>query len=168
MSENESIDEASEVKEIKEIVKEKEEKKEEEKKVKTRGPGKIPSIIIEKMEEKDDERFMTIRFSPKHLKTAPLWKRSRRAMKLLADHIYKHVKYVEATIDETTGARAKVRITEPILWISPQINEIIWSRGSKNPPKKIRVRVLIKVEEILRDSEGRPTGCRAELKVFPI
>ncbi|MEX0568548.1 MAG: hypothetical protein Q6363_005215, partial [Candidatus Njordarchaeota archaeon] len=58
--------------------------------------------------------------------------------------------------------------TEPAIWISPQVNDIIWSRGAKNPPKKIRIRVLIKVDEIIRDSEGRPTGCRAELKVFPV
>ena len=135
-------------------------------KIKRRGPGKIPEVIIEKREEKDDERFLTIHFSPKLLKSAPLWKRARKAMKLLQRFVEKHIKYVEATIDEA-GTRAKVRITEPIIWVSPEVNEIIWSRGAKNPPKRIRVRVLIKVEEVLRDAEGKPTGCRAELKVFP-
>ena len=111
---------------------------------------------------------MTIRFSPKLLKSAPLWKRARKAMKLLQRFIIKHIKYVEATVDEATGARAKVRITEPITWISPQVNEILWSRGSRNPPKSIRIKVLIKVEDIIRDAEGKPIGCRAELRVFPI
>jgi len=144
------------------------ETKKKERKARRRGPKKVPSIILEKQEEKDDERYMTIRFSPKLLKSAPLWKRSRRAIRLLQQFILKHIKYVEATIDEATGTRAKVRITEPVVWISPEVNEIIWSRGSKNPPKKVRIRVLIKVEDIIRDPEGKPIGCRAELRVFPI
>ena len=166
-------EEASETTEIVEEVKEREGIEEEEKekiveeRVRKRGPRKIPSIILEKLEEKDDERYLTIRFSPKLLKRAPLWKRARKAMKLLQQFVQRYIKYVEATVDEA-GTRAKVRITEPIVWISPEVNEIIWSRGAKNPPKRIRIRVLIKVEEIIRDPEGKPTGCRAELKVFPI
>lgn len=142
--------------------------KEEKRTARKRGVKKIPSIILEKLEEKDDERFLTIRFSPKIIKSAPRWKRAGRAIKILKEFINKHVKYVEATVDETTGTKSRVRITEPVIWISPQVNDIIWSRGATNPPKKIRIRVLIKVDEIIRDSEGRPTGCRAELKVFPV
>ena len=146
---------------------EKPSEKVERRKIRLRGPKKQLEIFVEKMEDKDDERFITVRFSPKLIKSAPLWKRARRAMRLLQRFVYKHIKYVEATIDEA-GTRAKVRITEPIIWVSPQVNELIWARGARNPPKRMRLRVLIKVEEVIRDEEGKPTGCRAELRVFPV
>lgn len=152
--------------EVEEEIKFKKEEKEK-KAIRKRGPKKISSIILKKIEEKDDERFLTISFSPKLIKSAPKWKRARRAVKILREFISKHVKYVEVTVDQA-GTKSKVRITEPIIWISPQVNEILWSRGAKNPPSRIRVKVLIKVDEIFRDPEGRTIGCRAELKVFPI
>lgn len=50
-------------------------------------------------------------------------KRADKAMKLIREHLAK-----QFTVDESA-----VRL-------DPSINEAVWSRGRKNPPRKLRVR----------------------------
>ncbi len=54
------------------------------------------------------------------------WQRARRAVKFLKAFIERHFK-----------KRA---------WISPEVNEMIWERGIRNPPRRIRVRVEVEGE----------------------
>ncbi|GEM_PF-3149357 len=138
--------------------------------VRRRGLKKIPEILYEKYEDYDDERFLTLRFSPKILKKAPRWKRAKRVAKYVREFVAKYVKYVEGPIESEGGVkkRAKLRVIEPRIWISPELNEVIWSRGAENPPKKLRLRILIKVEEVVRDVEQKPIGFKAELRVLPL
>jgi large subunit ribosomal protein L31e len=63
---------------------------------------------------------------------APKWKRSKRAIKAIREFVRRHVKVEEVKIGK-------------------QLNEFIWSRGSKSPPPRVRVRV-VKEENIARVS----------------
>lgn len=130
-----------------------------ERRLKKRGLKKIPEYLLEKEAEKaDSERLLTIKFYPKLL-TAPKWKRAKKAAKILKELVVKYVKYAT---DPETGE--KIRINRSYVWISPRVNEKIWSRGAKNPPRKLRVRVLVKFINI--DRRGRNT--EAELRVMPL
>ncbi len=69
--------------------------------------------------------------------TVPLWKvlrykkglhRAKRAAKFLRDFISRHMK-------------------NPNVKISPEVNEVIWSRGIRNPPRRIKVKVVRTSEE---------------------
>ena len=57
----------------------------------------------------------------------PRWRRSKRAMSLLRQFILKHTK------------------AEKVI-ISRWINEEIWANGGRNPPGKIKVKVVLKEE----------------------
>jgi len=127
--------------------------KEEEEERRKRGPFKSLKILKQKKEDFDGERFLSIRFYPKLL-SAPKWKRAKKAVKILQERIKKYVKNIE---DPNTGK--KIRIKKPLIWLSPDMNELIWSRGARNPPRKVRVRVLYK---IINADEGE-----VELRVFP-
>jgi len=177
------MEETKDVEEKEEVVEEKEEteepemvveeaveeevEKEKEKKVvvrgKKRGVGKIPSYILEAEEISEDEkiyeRVLTIRFFPRIL-SAPKWKRAKKAAKVLRELVDKYVKY--APHPETGN---KVRLIKRRIWIHPKINEQIWSRGAKNPPRRIRVRVVIKAIE---GEKEREKGLPVELRVMPI
>ncbi len=130
-----------------------EKKVEKERRLKRRGPSKRLKILEEKAEDYDGERFLTIRFYPRVL-SAPKWKRAKKAIKVLKERILKYVKNVEEP-----GSGRKIRIHKPILWVSPEVNEVIWSRGARNPPRKIRVKVFYK---IIDADKGE-----VELRVFP-
>ena len=134
------------------VEEETEEKVEEERRIKKRGPGKSLKIIEEKTEG-DGERLLTIRLYPRIL-SAPKWKRAKKAVKVLRELVTKYVKNIE---DPKSGE--KIRIKKPFVWISHELNELIWSRGAKNPPRRVRVRVLYK---ILDSEKGE-----VELRVFP-
>ena len=121
---------------------------------KKRGIGKIISVEKNKEEDFDGERYLTLRFYPKLLSAAK-WKRAKRAMSLLQELVIKYVKNIQNPVTNKT-----LRIRKPIVWISPKMNEYIWSRGAKNPPRRVRVRVLYK---IINDRKGE-----VELRVFPI
>jgi len=123
-------------------------------KIKRRGPGKRPSYLEINPEEYDGERILTVRFYPDIL-SAPKWKRAKKAMKVLRQKVVKYVKNVR---EKRTDREVRVKV--PIVWISPEVNEIVWSRGAKNPPRRIRVRVLYKV----LDAENG----RVELKILPM
>lgn len=141
----------------------------EERKIRERGPGKISDTILEKYKDYDDERFITLHFSPDLLKKAPRWKRAQRVAKYVHNLVVKYVKYIEGTIESEGGVkrRTKLRVLKPEVWLSPELNEIIWSRGAERPPKKLRLRVLAKVKEVIRDAEQKPIGFKAELRVLP-
>jgi large subunit ribosomal protein L31e len=64
----------------------------------------------------------------------PRDKRTPRAVRFLKEFIMRHMKTDKVTI-------------------TPEVNEIIWSRGMQKPPRRIRVRVT-------KNSEG-------EVKVYP-
>ncbi len=129
------------------------EEREIETKVKKRGLRKKIKYIEDKREDYDGERFLTVRFYPKLLSVAK-WKRASRAVKILREKVRKYVKNVE---DPVSGK--KIRIKTPTIWISPEMNAVVWSRGAKNPPRKVRVRILYKIVDA---DEGE-----VELRVFP-
>ncbi|MGQ4890976.1 MAG: hypothetical protein ACP6IP_00630 [Candidatus Njordarchaeia archaeon] len=144
---------------IEEIIEEKAVEKEKVEVKKKRGIGKVPEYILEKETEKADaERLLTVRFYPKLL-SAPKWKRAKKAAKILRELVQKYVKYAP---DPDSGE--KIRINRSYVWVSPKVNEIIWSRGAKNPPRKLRVRVLVKFLNV--DRKGKRT--EAELRVLPL
>ncbi len=76
----------------------------------------------------------------------PRWRRAEKAVKFLREFAKRHMKGEEVVID-------------------PEVNKIIWSRGAKNPPRKIRVLmekkeniVYVKLPEVRRhevSGEGR-------------
>ena len=171
------VEEKEKEAEVKEEVEETKEEEEEHvkplaerRKIRRRGPKKIPEILVEKYQDFDDERFLTLHFSPKLLKKAPRWKRAKRVAKYVREFVAKYVKYIEGPIEAEGGVkrRVKLRVIEPKIWISPELNEIIWARGAENPPKKLRLRILIKVDEVVRDAEQKPIGFKAELRVLPL
>jgi len=67
-----------------------------------------------------EERVVTVPL--RDVKAEAKHKRANKAMKLVRGHLAKHFK-----VDED-----EVRL-------APSINEAIWSRGQKNPPRKLRV-----------------------------
>ncbi|NIQ05411.1 MAG: hypothetical protein GWO20_06695 [Candidatus Korarchaeota archaeon] len=105
--------------------------------------------VPEEEEEYDGERFLTVSLFPRVL-SAPKWRRSRKAIKLLKSDIQKYIKYVEEPL---TGKRT--RITRPEITISPKINEEIHS-----VPRKIRVKVAYKIVD--------PDRGRVSLSVEPL
>lgn len=60
---------------------------------------------------------------------APRWRRSEKAVKFLREFALRHMKGRDVFID-------------------PEVNKIIWSRGAKNPPRKIRV-LMEKREDVI-------------------
>lgn len=78
-------------------------------------------------EEFVEERIYTIPFYPK-LKLSTRNKRAPRAMRIMKEFIYRHMKAEDIIIDN-------------------ELNEFIWARGIQKPPRKVRVRAL-------KDEEG--------------
>jgi len=97
----------------------KKEKIEEEKTVKIED-------LIEEDETIKEERIMTINL--RNAKKAPLYKRSKKAIKLLKELVKRFTKQKE-------------------VWVSQEVNEKIWKRGIKKPPSKIKVKVIITNKE---------------------
>jgi len=71
--------------------------------------------------------------------TVPLWiklrkmrglHRAKKVVKFLREFIARHMK-------------------NPNVKISTEVNEIIWSRGIRNPPRRIKVRVVKTKDEII-------------------
>ena len=78
-------------------------------------------------EEFVEERIYTIPFYPK-LKLSTRNKRAPRAIRIMKEFIYRHMKAEDIIIDN-------------------ELNEFIWARGIQKPPRKVRVRAL-------KDEEG--------------
>ena len=73
-------------------------------------------------EEIVEERIYTIPFYPK-LKYSTRYKRAPRAVRILKEFIYRHMKAEDIIID-------------------PALNEYLWARGIQKPPRKVRVRAI--------------------------
>jgi len=73
-------------------------------------------------EEFVEERIYTIPFYPK-LKLSTINKRAPRAIRIMKEFIYRHMKAEDIIIDN-------------------ELNEYIWARGIQKPPRKVRVRAL--------------------------
>lgn len=63
---------------------------------------------------------------------APRYRRGKRAVHILRNFALRHMK--------TEEIRAERVI------ISPEINELIWRRGARKPPRKIKVKILLNRE----------------------
>ena len=105
-----------------------EEAKEEEKPAKKKKKGKEEEIV--------EERVYTIPLGKASVR--PSKKRAPRAIQLIRAFITKHMK-LEMPVEEEGEM--------PRLTISSEVNERIWGRGIKKPPRKIRVRAA-------KDSDG--------------
>ncbi len=98
-----------------------------------------PSPAEEVEEEIVEERFYTVSLGKAWI--TPSNKRVPRAIRILKDFVKRHMKLRdqrEPMEEEEEGGR---------LTISNEVNQRIWSRGIKKPPRKVRVRVT-------RDKEG--------------
>ncbi|MHA2253713.1 MAG: 50S ribosomal protein L31e [Candidatus Kariarchaeaceae archaeon] len=75
------------------------------------------------------ERTYTIPFYPK-LNSVPRTKRAPRAMRLIREFMVRNMKSDDILIDQA-------------------VNEYIWSRGIKKPPRKISVRVIKSDDDVV-------------------
>lgn len=105
----------------------------------------------EKKPEKEelDEDIVEERFYTIPLRRAwimPPKQRAPRAMRIIKSFVEKHMKIgVTKEAEEETEEEKEER-----LLISAELNEKIWLRGIKKPPRRIKVRVV-------KDSEGNVT-----------
>jgi large subunit ribosomal protein L31e len=75
----------------------------------------------EKKEQTVIEREYIIHYRQK-IKTAPKWRRAKKAITVVKEFLKRHMKVKEVKLDNS-------------------INEEIWKNGAKNPPGKIKVKV---------------------------
>lgn len=98
------------------------------------------------VEEVVEERFYTISLGRAWL--APSNKRAPKAMKMIRDFIRKHMKLeAKEGAEEEKGPKKLV--------ISNEVNERVWGRGVRKPPRRIRVRAT-------KDKDGNVTVYLAE------
>ena len=76
------------------------------------------------------ERVFTIPLSVTRL--VPRTKRAPRAIKEIKEFIRQHM------IDKGSDKEEQLKD----VWIDFRVNELIWSRGIENPPRKIRVKAI--------------------------
>ncbi|UCH56820.1 MAG: 60S ribosomal protein L31 [Candidatus Bathyarchaeota archaeon] len=86
------------------------------------------------MSESVEERIYTVPLSRAWV--APPYRRAEKAISLLREFVQRHMKPEE-------------------IIIQPTVNEAIWARGIKKPPRRIRVRLS-------KDEEGAVTVSLAE------
>jgi large subunit ribosomal protein L31e len=86
------------------------------------------------MSEPAEERIYTVPLGRAWV--APRYRRAEKAVTVLRKFVQRHMKPEEVVIE-------------------PAVNEAIWARGIKNPPRKIRVRLS-------KDDEGFVTVSLAE------
>lgn len=78
------------------------------------------------------ERIYTVPL--KVTRQVPRTKRAPRAIKEIKEFVRKHMSE-EMPDEEEKGEKKEV-------WIDYRLNELIWSRGIENPPKKVRVKAI--------------------------
>lgn len=83
-------------------------------------------------EEIQEERFYVVPLAKKGYEKGPKWRRAKKAIKVLREFLTRHMK------------------PEGEVYISQEVNERIWERGIKHPPRKIRIRVTKSVDGIVR------------------
>ena len=98
-------------------------------------------------EEIVEERIYTIPLGKASVR--PPKKRTPRAIQMIKAFVTKHMK-LEMKVEEE-----EEREELPKLLISKEVNEKVWGRGIKKPPKKIRVRAA-------KDKDGNVTVHLAE------
>jgi len=98
-------------------------------------------------EEIVEERFYTIPLAKASIR--PPKKRAPRAIQMIRAFITKHMK-LEMKVEEEEEEEEL-----PKLIISKEVNEKVWDRGIKKPPRKIRVRAA-------KDKDGNVTVYLAE------
>lgn len=79
------------------------------------------------MSQEAIESIFTIPFYPKLNKTAP-YKRTPKAVRMLKAYIIKHTK-------------------ADFVVITNELNEFLWERGIKKPPRKVKVRAIVETIE---------------------
>jgi large subunit ribosomal protein L31e len=89
-------------------------------------------------EETVEERIYTIPFYPK-LKYSTRNKRAPRAIRIMKEFIYRHMKADDIIID-------------------PELNEYIWARGIQKPPRRVRVKAI-------KDEDGIVELYLVEMKI---
>lgn len=77
----------------------------------------------------EEERVYTINLSKVVL--TPRSRRSKRAINMIREFAMKHMKSEEVKIDE-------------------ELNQIVWERGIRRPPRKIRVKIVRDLDGIVR------------------
>ena len=82
-----------------------------------------------------DERVVTIPL--RNVNDVPSYKRADKAISLIRQYLSKHFK---VSLDE--------------IRLDPSINKIVWARGQKGPPTKIRIRAALFEEDGLRVVEA--------------
>ena len=127
----EPTEETTETEEVPIEAEEEAKEKEEEKPAKKKKKGKDEEIV--------EERVYTIPLGKASVR--PSKKRAPRAIQLIRAFITKHMK-LEMPVEEEEEEGEMPRLT-----ISSEVNERIWGRGIKKPPRKIRVRAA-------KDSDG--------------
>jgi len=65
----------------------------------------------------------------------PRTKRAPRAIKEIKEFVRKHM--LEEVPEEEEGKGEKKDV-----WVDYRLNELIWSRGIENPPRKVRVKAI--------------------------
>lgn len=74
---------------------------------------------------------------------APLTKRAKVAVRVLREFVARHTK-------------------AQLIKVSPQVNELIWSRGIKRPPRRVRVKVELYEEEGVKVAEVKLPEAKEE------
>jgi large subunit ribosomal protein L31e len=121
---------------LEEEMKEEAEAIEEEKVEKPKGKEEKEEDIVE-------EKFYTIPL--RRVWVTPPQRRAPRAIRLIRSYVEKHMKIGAKETEEETEEEEEER-----LLISSELNERIWQRGIRKPPRRIKVRVV-------KDSEGNVT-----------
>ncbi|UJG39979.1 MAG: 50S ribosomal protein L31e [Candidatus Heimdallarchaeum aukensis] len=99
------------------------------------------------MSQEPLEIIYTVPFFPKLNKT-PRYKRAPRAIRLLKEYILKHTKADIVVIDN-------------------KLNEYIWERGIEKPPRRVKVRTLVEIEEELKVATVKLVTEKVEVEARP-
>ena len=90
----------------------------------------------------DEERVYTIPLRREFLK-APKWKRTKRAINITKEFLMKHMKSKDVRIGK-------------------YLNQLILSRGRKNPPGKVKVKVWKEEEKVVAELVDAPAEEKIE------
>jgi large subunit ribosomal protein L31e len=110
----------------------------------------VEAEVKPRKKKKEEEEFVEERTYTVPLAKAlimPPRKRAPRAMHIIRSFVVKHMKIPSRAEEEDEEP--------PILTITKEVNEKVWSKGIEKPPRKIRIRAT-------KDNEGNVTVHLAE------